>query len=130
MTPEDLRYTAEHEWVRAVGSDGGGTVVRVGLTDFAQRELGDIVFVQLPAVGTAVTGGEPLGDVESTKAVAEVNAPVTGTVTARNDAVEDQPELVNSDPYGEGWFVEIRPDDPAALGSLLDVAAYRDLLSA
>jgi glycine cleavage system H protein len=129
VTPEDLRYTAEHEWVQAREPDGGGTVVRVGITDFAQRELGDIVFVQLPVVGTAATGGEPFGEVESTKSVSDVYAPVSGTVIARNDALDSQPELVNSDPYGEGWIVEIQVDDPAVLDSLLDAAAYRDMLN-
>ena len=130
MTPEDLRYTAEHEWARAQGATGGGTVVRVGITDYAQEQLGDIVFVQLPAVGTAVTGGEPFGEVESTKSVSDVYAPVTGTIIARNDVLDGQPELLNSDPYGEGWIVEIQVDDPTVLDSLLDAAAYQGMLDA
>jgi glycine cleavage system H protein len=128
VTPEDLRYTAQHEWARARESDGGGTVVRIGITDYAQEQLGDIVFVQLPSVGTAVTGGEPFGEVESTKSVSDVYAPVTGTIIARNDALDSQPELVNSDPYGEGWIAEIQVDDPAILDSLLDAAAYQAVL--
>ena len=102
-TPEDLRYTAEHEWVRAAE----GHTLRVGITDYAQGALGDIVYVSLPGVGTAVTAGQPMGEVESTKSVSDVFAPVAGTVLARNDALEGQPELLNSDPYGEGWIVEI-----------------------
>ena len=130
MTPEDLKYTAEHEWARAQNSAGGGTVVRVGITDYAQEQLGDIVFVQTPAVGTAVTGGEPFGEVESTKSVSDVYAPVTGTIIARNDTLDSQPELLNSDPYGEGWIVEIQVDDPTVLDSLLDAAAYQGMLDA
>ncbi len=130
MTPEDLKYTAEHEWTRAQDSTGGGTVVRVGITDYAQEELGDIVFVQVPAVGTAVTGGEPFGEVESTKSVSDLYAPVTGTIIARNDALDSQPELLNSDPYGEGWIVDIQVDDPTMLDSLLDAAAYQGMLDA
>ena len=123
-TPEDLRYTAEHEWVRA---DEGG-ILRVGITDFAQSALGDIVFVSLPTVGTDVTPGQPMGEIESTKSVSDVFAPVTGTVTARNEDLESQPELLNSDPYGEGWIVQIEVADPAVLDTLLDAAAYRQLV--
>lgn len=123
-TPDDLRYTAEHEWVRA----GAGSTLRVGITDYAQEALGDIVFVSLPTVGTAVTPGEPLGEVESTKSVSDVFAPVSGTVSARNDALESQPELLNSDPYGEGWIVEIDVADVGVLATLLDATAYQKLL--
>jgi glycine cleavage system H protein len=130
VTPEDLKYTAEHEWARAQEAAGGGTVVRVGITDYAQEQLGDIVFVQLPPVGTVVTGGEPFGEVESTKSVSDVYAPVTGTVIARNDALDSQPELLNSDPYGEGWIVDIQVDDPTVLDTLLDAAAYQGMLDA
>jgi glycine cleavage system H protein len=130
VTPQDLKYTAEHEWARAQDSEGGGTVVRMGITDYAQEQLGDIVFVQLPALGTAVTAGEPLGEVESTKSVSDLYSPVTGTVTARNDALDGQPELVNADPYGEGWMVEIQVDDPTVLDSLLDAASYQGMLDA
>jgi glycine cleavage system H protein len=118
--PDDLHYTAEHEWVR----DQGDTV-RVGITDYAQGQLGDVVFVALPEVGADVTAHESLGEVESTKSVSDLYAPVTGRVVARNDALVDSPELVNSDPYGEGWIVEIAVGDPAEVHGLLDPAAYR-----
>ena len=123
MIPEGLRYTAEHEWV----ASGDGARVRVGLTHFAQDALGDIVYVQLPEAGSEVTAGEPLGEVESTKSVSEIYAPVSGTVAAVNPAVGDQPELMNTDPYGAGWLVEITPADPAAIDALLDAAGYRGL---
>lgn len=122
--PEDLHYTEEHEWVR----DDGGTLT-VGITDHAQEQLGDVVFVDLPPDGTSVTAGEPFGEVESTKSVSDLYAPVGGTVTARNDALEDRPELCNSDPYGEGWLVRIEPDGDLGEADLLDAAAYRDLTS-
>ncbi len=123
-TPQDLSYTAEHEWVRATE----GQTVRVGITDYAQSALGDIVFVSLPAVGTAVTPGQPLGEVESTKSVSDVFAPVAGTVLTRNDALKSQPELLNSDPYGEGWIIEIEVADLGALDSLLSADAYQALV--
>ncbi|GAA0905061.1 glycine cleavage system protein GcvH [Virgisporangium ochraceum] len=126
MTPEELRYTAEHEWVSPVaGGDSSG--VRVGITDFAQDSLGDIVFVQLPEPGTEVQAGDSLGEVESTKSVSEIYAPVSGRVVARNEALDADPAAVNSDPYGAGWLVEIEPSDPAAVAGLLDAAAYRAL---
>jgi glycine cleavage system H protein len=125
VTPEDLRYTAEHEWV--AGPAGGGAAVRVGITHYAQDSLGDIVYVQLPDPGTEVAAGDSLGEVESTKSVSEIFAPVSGTVVSRNDDLTATPELVNSDPYGAGWLVEIRPADPAAVADLLDAAAYRAL---
>jgi glycine cleavage system H protein len=124
VTPEDLRYTAQHEWVRP----GAGSAVRIGITDYAQGQLGDIVFVQLPEVGTEVTPGEALGEVESTKSVSDVYAPLAGRVTARNEALEAQPELINSDPYGEGWMLEVEVSDPAALDGLLDAARYQALV--
>lgn len=123
VIPEDLRYTAEHEWV--VGVEGG--TVRVGITHFAQDALGDIVFVQLPDSGAVVAAGESLGEIESTKSVSEIYAPVGGTVTARNEALGDSPEVINSDPYGAGWLVEIAPADPAAVEGLLSADAYREL---
>jgi glycine cleavage system H protein len=123
-TPEDLRYTAEHEWVRAAE----GHTLRVGITDYAQGALGDIVYVSLPSIGTAVTPGQPLGEVESTKSVSDVFAPVAGTVQARNDALEGQPELLNSDPYGEGWIVEIEVADIGVLNTLLTADAYQQLV--
>jgi glycine cleavage system H protein len=127
VIPEDLRYTAEHEWV---GPPPEGTALRVGITDFAQDALGDIVYVQLPDPGTAVKAGEAFGEVESTKSVSELYAPVTGTVVARNGQLTDQPELVNNDPYGAGWLVEIEPTEPGAADGLLDPAAYRELTEA
>lgn len=130
MIPEDLKYTAEHEWVRpGGGSESGaqGTTVRVGITHYAQDALGDVVFVSLPEVGASVTAGEACGEVESTKSVSEIYAPVTGEVTARNEALESRPELINSDPYGEGWLVEISASEPAAVDGLLDASAYGQL---
>ncbi|GAB7051787.1 glycine cleavage system protein GcvH [Catenuloplanes indicus] len=125
MIPEHLRYTAEHEWV----SGDGSAAVRVGITDFAQQALGDIVYVQLPDVGTTVQAGESLGEVESTKSVSEIYAPISGTVAAKNTALDDQAELINTDPYGEGWLIEITPADPAAVAGLLDGAAYGELIN-
>ncbi|MFI7078592.1 glycine cleavage system protein GcvH [Micromonospora sp. NPDC049903] len=123
MIPEELRYTAEHEWVTTV--DGGA--VRVGITHFAQDALGDIVYVQLPESGAVVAAGESLGEIESTKSVSEIYAPVGGTVSARNEALVDTPEVINTDPYGAGWLVEISPADPAAVEGLLSADAYREL---
>jgi glycine cleavage system H protein len=120
QTPENLRYTREHEWVD-VTADGR---VRFGITDHAQDALGDIVFVTLPAVGATVTAGEPCGEVESTKSVSDIYAPVSGRVVARNDAVETSPETLNSDPYGDGWLAEVEAPDLAALDALLDAAGY------
>jgi glycine cleavage system H protein len=119
--PEDLRYTAEHEWVRT-GDDG---VVRVGITAFAQDALGDVVYVSLPAVGDTVAAGDACGEVESTKSVSDLYAPLAGEVTAVNEALDATPELINSDPYGEGWVYELRPADAGDLDGLLDPAAYR-----
>ena len=123
MIPEDLRYTAEHEWV----AGDGGEPVRVGITHFAQDALGDIVFVQLPDEGTVVAAGDSLGEIESTKSVSEIYAPIAGTVVARNATLGDEPELINAEPYAAGWLVEIAPDDPKALEALLDADAYRTL---
>jgi glycine cleavage system H protein len=126
VIPQDLRYTEKHEWIATPGQDGGP--LRVGITDYAQDSLGDIVYVQLPEPGAEVSAGEPLGEIESTKSVSEIYAPVSGTVEARNDQLGESPELINSDPYGAGWLVEIRPADPAAVGELLDAAAYGELI--
>ena len=123
MIPDHLRYTAEHEWVEQV--DGGR--VRIGITHYAQDALGDVVFVSLPEPGATVSAGESLGEVESTKSVSEVYAPLAGEVVARNDALESRPELVNADPYGEGWIVEIVPSDPDAVNGLLDASGYQQL---
>ena len=122
--PADLSSTEEHEWVRRTGDD----TVRVGITDFAQSSLGDVVYVQLPAVGTDVKAGETFGEVESTKSVSDLYAPVSATVVGVNTELEGNPQLVNSDPYGGGWLVELQAEGGAlsdALGALLDAEAYR-----
>jgi glycine cleavage system H protein len=124
VIPDDLRYTAEHEWVKVI--DGG---VRVGITDHAQEALGDIVFVTLPAPGTSVEAGQPLGEVESTKSVSDIYAPLSGEILARNDVLDARPELVNADAYGDGWMIEIKVADPSAVDGLLDAAAYTKLVS-
>lgn len=126
QVPEELRYTSEHEWV----SEAAGGRVRVGITDYAQDALGDVVFVDLPAVDTVVTAGDVLGEVESTKSVSEIYAPLGGRVTAVNEVLSGSPDQVNSDPYGAGWLVELEPDDAGALAGLLDAAAYRGLTDA
>jgi glycine cleavage system H protein len=118
--PEDLRYAENHEWAR-LEPDGS---VRVGISDYAQDQLGDIVFVDLPEVGRTLDAGESFGEVESTKSVSDVYAPVAGTITAVNEALLDAPEAINDDPYGAGWFIAIEPSDPSALESLMDAAAY------
>ena len=122
MAPDDLKYTAEHEWVRSPGTSEGA--VRVGITDFAQDALGDIVYVSLPAVGDDVAVGTPIGQLESTKSVSDVYAPVDGSVVAVNEALDQSPELVNSDPYGEGWLFEVVPTDPSSVDALMDAATY------
>ncbi len=121
--PEDLRYSSDHEWVRSEGD-----LVRVGITDFAQDALGDVVFVELPATGTTVAASAPVSEVESTKSVSEIYAPVAGEVVEVNGELADAPERLNDDPYGEGWLFVLRPSDPAELDGLLDAAAYRQLL--
>jgi len=125
VIPEELRYTAEHEWVRADAADG---TVRVGITHFAQDQLGDIVYVDLPEVGATLQAGQPMGEVESTKSVSELYAPVSGTVVAVNEVLSDQPETVNADPYGDGWLVQVEPADADAVAALLDAAGYRALV--
>jgi glycine cleavage system H protein len=120
--PDDLRYSAEHEWVRVEG-----TRARIGITDYAQDALGDIVFVDLPSVGSAVEVGGQFGEVESTKSVSEIYAPVSGTVAAVNNALTSNPERINQDPYGEGWICEVELASDADLSGLLDAAAYGDL---
>ena len=120
--PEELRYAATHEWA-SLDDDG---IVTVGISDFAQDALGDVVYVDLPEVGRTVTAGDPFAEVESTKSVNDVYAPVTGTVVAVNEALADRPELVNADPYGEAWFAKIEPSEAAGgFEALLDAAAYR-----
>ena len=137
-TPDDRRYTDQHEWALVQGTDGtgataeAGTIVRVGITDHAQDALGDIVFVQLPEVGDEVTPGTPIGEVESTKSVSDVYAPVPGVVAAVNEKLADAPETINADPYGEGWLVEISvpADGGDPIGPLMDAAAYQALVDA
>jgi len=126
--PSDLHYTSEHEWVRRTGDD----TVRVGITDFAQSALGDVVFVQLPDVGAALTPGDAFGEVESTKSVSDLFAPLTAKVVAVNGDLEGSPDLVNSDPYDAGWLVDLQVESgtlDAALSELLDAQAYRDTLT-
>ena len=123
MYPDDLRYTAEHEWVRSPGEAEGS--VRIGITDFAQEQLGDIVYIQLPDVGEEITAGAPCGELESTKSVSDLYAPLTGQVVARNDELDSSPEQVNSDPYGTGWMIEVVPADPSDLDGLLNAREYR-----
>lgn len=126
MIPEDLRYSSDHEWIRSIDDGADTMTVRIGITDFAQNALGDIVYVQLPDLGTTVTIGDSLGEVESTKSVSDIFSPVAGTVTARNEALDAAPESVNTDPYGDGWMIEIQLDDPAELDGLLDAAGYAE----
>jgi glycine cleavage system H protein len=120
--PDDLKYTTEHEWLRTPGEAEGS--VRVGITQYAQDALGDIVYVSLPEVGDSIEAGSTCGELESTKSVSDVYAPVTGEVVGRNDSLDATPELVNTDPYGGGWLFEVVPADGARLDGLLDAAAY------
>ena len=122
--PEDLRYTKEHEWVR----DEGGGRVRVGITDYAQDALGDVVYVDVPEVGTEVTANQAFSEVESTKSVSDVFAPISGTVTERNGLLEERPELVNEQPYGDGWIVVLKVSEASKVEGLMDAAAYRALV--
>jgi glycine cleavage system H protein len=121
--PPELRYSREHEWVRVEGS-----VARIGITDFAQESLGDVVFVQLPDVGLDVIAGASAAEIESTKSVSDVYVPLTGVVQKVNDALVDAPELVNQDPYGAGWIIEMTLADPAELDALMDAAGYSELI--
>lgn len=126
--PADLRYTAEHEWIRRTGAD----TVQVGITDFAQSSLGDVVYVQLPEVGAAITAGESFGEVESTKSVSDLYGPLSATVVAVNADLEASPQLINSDPYGAGWLLELRADSATleqGWAALLDPEAYGSLLN-
>jgi glycine cleavage system H protein len=122
--PEDLRYTAEHEWVREQGEG----VVRVGITAFAQDALGDVVYVSLPSVGDSLSAGDSCGEVESTKSVSDLYAPLAGEITGVNEELDSTPELVNTDPYGQGWMYEVKLADAGALDELMDVEAYRGQL--
>jgi glycine cleavage system H protein len=121
--PDDLRYSSDHEWVRLEDGDA-----RVGITDYAQDALGDVVYVDVPEVGAAVAAGDKVSEVESTKSVSDIYAPVAGTVTAVNTALAEAPERLNGDPYGEGWICVIHPDDPTQLDDLLDAEAYTKLI--
>lgn len=123
MYPQDLKYTGEHEWIRTPGEADGS--VRIGITHYAQEALGDIVYVSLPEVGETVEAGSTCGELESTKSVSDVYAPVSGEVVARNDALDATPELVNNDPYGGGWLFEVVPSDSSQLDQLMDAAAYQ-----
>ena len=118
--PDDLRYAPNHEWSRR-----DGDVIRMGISDFAQDALGDVVYVELPSAGSEIGAGEPYAEVESTKSVSDVYAPVSGTVIAVNGALDENPELVNTDPYGDGWFAEIEMSDPSEYDALMDVNAYQ-----
>jgi len=118
--PKDVRYTKQHEWARVEGNR-----IRIGITDYAQDALGDVVYVDTPEMGTEVKAGEPFGEVESTKSVSDVYSPVSGTVVDVNVQLGDTPALVNQDPYGEGWMIVVEPSDPSAVESLLDADAYR-----
>jgi len=122
--PEDLQYTEEHEWTKL---DESNNTVTVGITDFAQSELGDIVFLELPDTGSDVNAGDPLGTIEAVKTVADIYAPVSGTVLELNEALSDSPELINEDPYGEGWILKIEIKDSAELKQLLSVEKYKEL---
>ncbi|MFZ4718525.1 MAG: glycine cleavage system protein GcvH [Ilumatobacteraceae bacterium] len=124
QVPQQLRYSSDHEWVAVDGNRA-----RVGITDYAQDALGDVVYVQVPSVGASVSAGDSFGEVESTKSVSDVYAPVSGTVVAVNDSLGSSPELLNSDPYGAGWLCEIEVSDPSQLDSLLDAAAYEALIA-
>ena len=128
MYPEDLKYTSEHEWVRSPGEAEGS--VRVGITHFAQDALGDIVYVSLPEVGETVAAGTTCGELESTKSVSDIYAPVSGEVVARNESLDATPELVNSDPYAGGWLFEVVPSDPTETDALLDSTSYQQIIEA
>jgi glycine cleavage system H protein len=123
LYPEELKYTSEHEWVRTPGGTEGA--VRVGITHYAQEALGDIVFVSLPEVGDDVEAGTAVGELESTKSVSDVYVPLSGKVVARNEQLDGSPELVNSDPYGEGWLFDLEPTDAAAVDGLMSAADYQ-----
>jgi glycine cleavage system H protein len=126
LYPEELKYTSEHEWVRTPGSAEGS--VRVGITHYAQEALGDIVFVSLPEVGDEVEAGTAVGELESTKSVSDVYVPLSGKIVARNEQLDGSPELVNSDPYGEGWLFDLEPADAAAVDGLMSAAEYQGSL--
>ena len=123
--PAECKYTKEHEWLKVIGSD----CVQIGITDYAQRELGDVVFVELPTVGSVIAKGESLGTVESVKAVSDVYAPVSGTITAVNTQLTSAPESINQAPHGNGWLVELKPTQADELNTLLSATEYDSLLN-
>jgi glycine cleavage system H protein len=124
MYPSDYRYTKEHEWIKVSGDAG-----TIGITDYAQHELGDVVFAELPAVGTKITTGQTFGTIESVKAVSEIYAPVSGEVTEANAALSSTPEIVNSDPHGSAWLIKIKLSNPSEVSGLMDAAAYQAFIS-
>ena len=124
MYPKDYRYTKEHEWIKADGTTG-----TIGITDYAQHELGDVVFVELPKLGTTLKAGQSLGTIESVKAVSEIFMPVSGEVTETNAALADAPETINSDPHGAAWLIKVRLADPKQVASLMDAAAYEEYIA-
>jgi glycine cleavage system H protein len=124
MYPSDYRYTKEHEWIKVSGDTG-----TIGITDYAQHELGDVVFVEMPATGAKITAGQVFGTVESVKAVSEIFAPVSGEVTEANPALKDTPETVNNDPHGAGWLIKVKLTNPAEISALMDAAAYEAFIS-
>ena len=123
-TPEDDRYAKSHEYVHLEGN-----VATIGITDYAQEQLSDVVYVDLPPVGTAVTGGEPFGEVESTKSLSDLYSPVSGTIVGRNDVLDNRPELINSDPWGQGWLIVVEMSDPGELDQLMDAEAYSEMVA-
>ena len=124
MYPDDLKYAHDHEWARSEGDRA-----TIGITDYAQEQLSDVVYVDLPPVGTAVTGGEPFGEVESTKSLSDLYSPVSGTIVGRNDVLDNRPELINSDPWGQGWLIVVEMSDPGELDQLMDADAYSEMVA-
>ena len=124
MYPDDLKYAHDHEWAR---SDGDRATI--GITDYAQEQLSDVVYVDLPPVGTAVTGGEPFGEVESIKSLSDLYSPVSGRIVGRNDVLDKRPELINSDPWGQGWLIVVEMSDPGELDQLMDAEAYSEMVA-
>ena len=124
MYPDDLKYAHDHEWARSEGDRA-----TIGITDYAQEQLSDVVYVDLPPVGTAVTGGEPFGEVESTKSLSDLYSPVSGRIVGRNDVLDKRPELINSDPWGQGWLIVVEMSDPGELDQLMDAEAYSEMVA-
>ena len=124
MYPDDLKYAHDHEWARSEGDRA-----TIGITDYAQEQLSDVVYVDLPPVGTAVTGGEPFGEVESIKSLSDLYSPVSGRIVGRNDVLDNRPELINSDPWGQGWLIVVEMSDPGELDQLMDAEAYSEMVA-